>query len=117
MSDPIVNKWQQKGIIQLWRTRIENENFRDYHLCADPEGCDSLLELLDLMEKARWSCKGSIIIPTDKNAFEKFPANSIKEKWKYLHTLVFLYTCDQMPPDHWSLTEEQSRITFSFGKN
>ena len=49
MSNPLVNRWRQRGKIYLWRFDDEVRKYPGWNFTADDDGCTSLLQLFDTM--------------------------------------------------------------------
>lgn len=47
-----ISEWVQRGHLWVWRYRDPGRNCRGWHFSADPAGCRSVIELLQLMNGA-----------------------------------------------------------------
>lgn len=49
MSNPLIDRWRQRGNLYLWRFDDQARNYPGWNFTADGEGCISLLELLAMI--------------------------------------------------------------------
>jgi hypothetical protein len=65
---PNLKSWRQRGWVSLWRYTEFKNKFGDWHITANDEGVDSLLELIELLRQSQTSEYRTISItaPTKK---------------------------------------------------
>jgi hypothetical protein len=114
MSDPTVEKWNQKGQIWIWRFAGRSKHFEGLYATADSVGCKSLRELFKLMNNAQWP--SSKILKISKNAFIDTTGSGYN--LSLLNTLKIKFRKDQVPEDHWNMEWDSSRknYTLSIGE-
>ena len=111
MPDPAVQKWKQRGITLLWKEK--GRPSAEWNISCDDQGCDSLLQLLDIMDRSPWSNKREIAItrpihipqgPDDRPHY--IP------KW-----LLLNYGKTKFSPDHWKLFKSNRTVVLELGAN
>ena len=109
MSDPTVEKWNQKGQIWVWRYPDRSKYYEGLHFTADSTACKSLRELFQLMKSAKWP--STKILQISKKEFIDTTGNNIR--LSVLDTLKLKYRKDQIPTDQWLLEWDSNRKNYS----
>ena len=114
MSDPTVEKWNQKGQIWIWRYVDSSRNYKGLHLTADPVACKTLRELFKLMENAQWPSTKELKI--SENEFVDPTGNN--RKLSLLKSFRIKYRKGQVSDDYWNLELDSNRNNYilSIGK-
>ena len=116
MKDRIA-KQNIKGKIYAWKYLENSRNYPGWNFTVDKNGCESLLELLDLMKLCEWSSKKEIYtsIPTEKQI--KVPNNQRGlAKWKSVSKLI-LSSKKGDEKNHWKVIENGNEIEIQFGED
>lgn len=112
-----IAKQNINGNIYAWKYLENSRNYPGWNFTADKNGCESLLELLDLMKLCEWSSKKEIItsIPTEKQI--KVPNNQRGlAKWKSISKLI-LSSKKGIEKNHWKIIEDENEIEIQFGED
>ena len=64
MSDPAVDRWKPTGKIYFWIFPEDARNYPGWNCHVDRDGCNSVIELLDLMIAAPWSSSRTVTLTT-----------------------------------------------------
>jgi hypothetical protein len=116
MPDPTVARWKLRGRVCLWRYRTLGPRWHGWHLAADTEGCASLLELLDLMQRARFSSRATLPLTEppeavldvpNRDTYDARPATS----WTLIHPKRVT------EPRTWELSSSGTAVTLRFGSD
>lgn len=118
MPDPVVARWKQKGRVHLWRYKQPSKNNSGWHLTADEAGCESVLDLLELMASARWPSRHSIVItePTELMTVGVAPPGK-RKPWVTPRAWMIQYP--RAAADNlwqWSATERQAVLAVGLSK-
>lgn len=54
MSGTNIDRWKQEWSLFVWRFREHTRNYPGWHLSADDDGVNSMIDLLDKMLTAQW---------------------------------------------------------------
>ena len=114
MPDPKVAKWKQKGCVYVWHYRDNLRNHPGWHMTADNDGCDALLELFDLMQHAEYSSRATVKL-SEPHPLDVSITNP-GSRWYHAHSLEIRYPKDRMDERTWTLAEERGAITLIVGK-
>jgi hypothetical protein len=102
-----LNLWKQNGSISIWRYKPLNKNFPGWHMSADKEGYESLLQFLNLLELSPVGSKRTLkLIKPDI-----WSASTTLKKTPEKKVLIALSSSI----DDWHLKTEQDRLLFSIG--
>ncbi len=112
--DSSIEKFIPVGSISIWKYSEKNPLHRHWNLTADTKGCDSLLELLSLMQVSQFSSKKTVrlALPTDQQI--NVP-NNRNAKWHSKLILELKYT--KSNNDQWQLYETNNTIEIIAGNN
>lgn len=58
----VVNAWKQKGRVFIWRYPPHKKTHEGWHLTAEDDACDSLIELLNAMRSTPRSSRRTVTI-------------------------------------------------------
>jgi len=116
MPDPVVSRWQQKGCVHLWRYKQTSKNNSGWHLTADEAGCDSVLQLLEMMADARWPSRHAIVItePDERLTAGVAPAGK-RRPWLAPGEWMIHYPKNAVADDHWQWTATERQAVLSVG--
>lgn len=111
MSATYVSQWKQKGRTCLWRYKPKLKLYDSWHFTADAEGCDSLVELLELMSQAEYSQHRTLTLtdPQPVGADQIFGPHEMKVWHPEKLRLSFDPTMSTAP----GLVEVDGRIEFA----
>jgi hypothetical protein len=108
MSDPTVEKWNQKGQIWIWRYAGRSKNYEGLHLTADSVACKSLRELFKLMNNSQWP--STKVLKISKKEFVDTTGSGYK--LSLLETFKIKYRKSQAPDDYWNLEWDSNRKNY-----
>ena len=109
MTDEI-SDWVQRGHLWVWRYRDPGRNCRGWHFSADPEGCRSIMRLLDTM-KAGDACHRTLKlapVTDDVLAVPNYPRESLGRFEK-------LRIAFQPEAEELTMNPEDDRLVLMFG--
>jgi hypothetical protein len=75
-----INKWKQSGNIYIWKYRSNPRNYPGWHLNADKQGCDSLIEFLSLLSDEDSGLKRTINLSKPDSRQYNVPTSQYKVK-------------------------------------
>ena len=102
-----LNIWKQNGSISIWRYNPLNKNFPGWHMSADKEGYESLLQFLNLLELSPVGSKRTLKLTKP----DVWSASTTLKKTPEKKVLITLSSSI----DDWHLKTEQDRLLFSIG--
>lgn len=117
MSDPVVERWNQRGSFYLWRFPGESRNYPGWHCAADVDGRSSVLELLSLMGGARWGSRTEIAVSAPPHAIASIPGNPRNDRRHSPASLVVRYPKDRCPDDLWQWSGDLRNPVLSVGRS
>ena len=109
MSDALVDRWKQRGNISLWR--VKERPGKGWNFSGDAEGRSALVELLALMESARFGSRKTLTLVK----VETTPDHVGVYTNRFAQTLAISYPKDKVPVDHWALTHAESEVKLELG--
>lgn len=109
MSDALVDRWKQRGKIALWRVK-ERPN-KGWNFSGDAEGRSALVELLALMESARFGSRKTLTLVK----VETTPDHGGVYTNRFAQVLVISHPKDRVPADHWALTHAEGEVKLELG--
>lgn len=115
MTKEEINKFKISGQIYFWKFLENKIKFPGWNLTADQTGCESLLQLFELMKQNEWSTKKEIqtVVPTELQI--KVPNNQNgNAKWKYAKTQILNYRRTSAS-DEWMISENSDTVEIRFG--
>lgn len=115
MTKEEINKFKISGQIYLWKFLENQRNYPGWNLTADKTGCESSLQLLEMMKQTEWSSKKEIqtAVPTELQI--RVPNNRNGDaKWKYAKTLILNYK-KKSASDEWMIAENSDTVEIRFG--
>lgn len=115
MTKEEINKFKISGQIYLWKFLENQRNYPGWNLTADKTGCESLLQLFEMMKQTEWSSKKEIqtAVPTELQI--KVPnIQNGNAKWKYAKTLILNYKKNSAS-DEWMIAENSDTVEIRFG--
>ena len=112
MADEQVNKWRQQGRIYLWRYAGTSRNHSGWHMTADEVGCQSLLDLLDIMRDAQYAAKRTVQLTRPG---ERELTSGCSARPRPATRLELSHSKPKMAPAHWCLAVEGARVTLELG--
>ena len=116
MSDPAVQKWRQRGRIFLWRYHEGRTNYPGWHLTADEVGSQSLLDLLELFQAARWSCQMLVRTTVPDASVLRVPNNrGGAARVDAATTLSLKFPKGKVDDEHWLLDQESQDVQLVLG--
>ena len=114
--DPAVVQWRRRGQVFVWHYREGTHNYPGWHMTADSEACTSLLELIDLMQAARWPSRKSVAISSPTERVLRVPNNrGGMARCAAPKILMLDYDKDQPDPNHWSLELQGDTLVLMVG--
>lgn len=116
MSDPIVNKWKQKGSVCVWQYVDVSPNYYGWHFSANRAGCDSLLDLIQLFKQAKWNAKVEVHISPATKDILKIPGvrgGDAPARSPNAIELTFSPAAD--PPNKWELGFRGMNLSLTLG--
>lgn len=113
MGNPQVDRWRQRGRILVW-THVMGFDPFEWNFSADNAACDALVELLDLMERSKWSCKKAIKLKSAKRTSLATEAPHLRMKQRLCLILKYLPR-DQVAEDHWLTKVNPDSFEIHFG--
>jgi hypothetical protein len=60
MSDPLVERWRQRGDIFMWKSK--SPRWPEWNITASDLACDTLNDLFDRMENGQYSSKKELLL-------------------------------------------------------
>ncbi len=116
MADPSVKRWRQSGKVYLWRYRDNSRNYPGWNMTTDVAGCSSLLELLDLIDAARWSCTAAIRVSRPTPEILNMVGNMAgAARWSSRGTFVLRVPKGKVTEDHWDVRVDARTVTLTLG--
>jgi hypothetical protein len=116
MPDPVVARWKQKGRVHLWRYKQPSRNNSGWHLAADEAGCDSVLQLLELMANARWPGRQSIMVSAPEERMTVGVAPPGKGRtWLAPQEWLLHHPKGAVADDHWQWTATETQAVLAVG--
>ena len=102
----------------LWRFPHNTRNFPGWQFVADKDGCQSLLELLDLMRNARWSAQAEIRLNKPTEEIVSVPGWPHGTRWTAASVLLIRFPKGKVPESHWRWdgTPTQPRLNIGIDK-
>jgi hypothetical protein len=116
MTDPILNKWKQKGKLYLWKYKQNTQNYPGWHLNANKEGVKSLLELFGLMKDAKYSCDRTLFVDAPTRDVLSVPNNKNAAFRTVKKIQLKCFGLDHAE-DNWSFILTDDKIEFEFSKS
>ena len=115
MKDKIL-KQNINGNIYIWKYLDNSRNYPGWNFTADKKACNSLLELLKLMQLCEWSSKKEIKTSEPKISQFKIPNNQNGEaKWQTSMKLILSFKKNE-DENFWELIENLNEIEIQFGE-
>jgi len=103
--------------VYLWTYREGRHNYEGWHMTADADACDALLELLDLYSAARFTCRQVVPLRPPSPAVLGVPNN--RGGWPRIRTCtewVIRYSL-RTAFRAWSLTADARTATLDIGRD
>lgn len=79
--DQRIARWEQRGVVCLWRYLDNTKNYPGWHFSADRLGCNSVIELLALMETAELPMRRTVQLRPPSADVLGVP-NNRRARWK-----------------------------------
>lgn len=108
MSDPNVGRWKQRGRVCVWKHKWRHV---DWNIAADLPGCDTLLELVDLLQMARWPSHATVTLVKTQQTATGFSSPAV-----FANRFVLKACKDDLAEDHWSLQATADELMLVTGK-
>ena len=108
--------WKQRGNVFLWRY-IDKERWGEWHMTADVQGAESLLELGSIFQQARWSCKHPVAVSRPTPTILRVPNFQDGEaRWSApVRALVLHSPKAKVAAEHWTLKRSGEKLVLTFG--
>ena len=110
-----INKWQQHGAVYFWRYKPEKGNLRGWHFAADKPGCESTIELLDLLKDAEYPAKRTMKLVQAPTSITNRPFAHVGRKIVSPSALRIIADPAD-PKDYWRLNEDGDRAEMKLGR-
>jgi len=111
--DQATSQWRQAGKVNLWRYVDEPKNYRGWHFAADAAGCDSLLELISLMDAATYTAKQTVMLTRPSIVQTQVPGYAGRHqsygRWHVHHSKT------KFALRHWRLIASGDEVTLELG--
>lgn len=108
MSDPGVNRWKPRGRICVWK---HQQRHVDWNIAADDAACDSLLDLLDRMNAAKWPSQRALALVKP----ERTATNAPVRQAVFASELILKNRKGSGPDDFWLLEAKGTTVTLTVG--
>jgi hypothetical protein len=104
MSNPLVNRWRQRGNVYLWRFDDHVRNDPGWNFTADEDGCASLLELLTLMADDDRTARVAIQLSKPSDDIQRLGLGVGTGKLRAPRHFTLEYPPTKVPPGFWQWT-------------
>lgn len=111
MGDPQVERWRQQGRVYMWKNW--HQPGEPWNLTADGEGCDALLELLDLMNRGKEPSKKTLVLGKP----ERPPDFGGERPFFAARQVTIKYPKGAVNDDHWQLREAGPSLVLVIGRS
>lgn len=105
LSDIIVDRWKQQGVICCWKSDGK------WNLTADDNGCLALIDLINRMNAATWGSKKEIKISSVQVLANDHPGS----KPRFASSLIIKCIKGNECADHWRLEERDAHLYLEVG--
>jgi hypothetical protein len=107
-----IEKFKLKGRLFVWKFHPENRNYPGWNLTGDTEGCNSLIELLELMQASSFPSRKTIA--TQTATISQVKAATGTKPFKSANKLTLRYRKGE--PQFWYTEEVDNGIRVTFGE-
>ena len=107
-----IRKFDLKGKIHFWEFREKNPNMRCWNFTANMQGCESFIQLLELMQSSPYSSKKSILLSTPEISQIEVP-NNRNVNWRTKSKLNLIFKKNETSV--WSIKVPDDVLEISFG--
>ncbi|GGK89638.1 hypothetical protein ACD591_21165 [Rufibacter glacialis] len=112
-----IQKFKVSGKVFIWKNKDNQRNYPGWNLTADKAACQTLISLLDLMDRCEWSTKKILTTEEPTQAQLKVPNNQNGQAgWKTTHQLT-LNSRKNVSDDFWAVIENSGELEIQFGKD
>jgi hypothetical protein len=107
-----IEKYKLKGRLFVWKFHPENRNYLGWNLTGDNEGCNSLIELLELMQTSSFPSHNTIT--TQPATINQVKATTGSIPFKSISKLNLRFRKGE--PQLWYIEEVDNGIQVTFGE-
>jgi hypothetical protein len=108
MANHLIDRWKQKGAAYLWRYATQRRNFPGWNFTADAVGCQSLIELIDLMLSNEWSATQTIRLHQPTDSIASLPG--LDGSWHAANILSLKYPSAKAPAALWECSDGRDPV-------
>jgi hypothetical protein len=108
---------KSQALIFLWRYRENRRNYPGYHLTANREGCDQLLEILGAHEKAKQAIQTIVSLSSVTPQILSVPDNTRGDAACVSLAAWELITQPEFPPEYFQFQESYPICRLQLSQN
>ncbi len=114
MSNPQVDRWRQDGKFYLWRYPNQSRNYPGWNCTADVAGCQSVVELVNVMLSSDWSSKQEIRLTRPTDSIAALPG--LSGTWLTAERLQLCFPGGKVSGNHWACDAGLNIVTLTLGR-
>lgn len=112
MADLKIERWKNRGGIWIWSYEECPRSYQGYHLMADAQGCSFLQGLVKLFQDSKFPAQKTIEL--NQPRAEHLAVPNCSKKCIPVKTVQFRFR-QSFPNTHWSVHENQDKLTIETG--